>query len=109
MSALYQIRCEGIVGAGHAALYIGKGRVIGIDITGARYDGSYTEQGGVLSGSVTLTSVGGELVMGQRVPYGIRVPITFKLPSNFADGEYRTISMAGKPLQVSFQKIGDIP
>src|SRR5690348_3798919 len=65
MSALYQMRYHGVAGNGHGACYIGNGKVLGVDITGARYLGSYTQAGAALNGSVTLTSSGGTLVTGQ--------------------------------------------
>ena len=34
MSALYQMRYQGVAGNGHGAMYIGKGVVVGIDISG---------------------------------------------------------------------------
>lgn len=109
MSALYQMRYQGISGIGHGAIYIGKGTMVGVDVTGARYHGSYTDQGGNLSGNVTLTSAGGSLVTGQPVPAGTKVPITFQLSGNFADGQFKTVNVGGKPVQVAFDKIGDIP
>jgi hypothetical protein len=72
MSALYQMRYQGVAGTGHGAVYIGKGKVLGVGVTGGRYDGSYTSQGANLAGTVTLTSAGAALVTGQRVPSGPR-------------------------------------
>jgi hypothetical protein len=114
MSALYQMRYQGVAGGGHGAVYIGKGKVIGVDITGARYDGAYTSNGSllngaVLSGTVTLTSAGGSLVTGQPVPPSTQVPITFSLPASFGNGQFLSVTVGGKPVQVAFDKIGDIP
>ncbi len=109
MSALYQMRYQGVSGVGHGAIYIGKGKVLGVDITGARYDGSYTQQGQSLSGNVTLTGSGAPLVTGQQAPAGTKVPITFSFPGNFATGQFQTVNVAGRPVQVAFDKIGDIP
>ena len=109
MSALYQMRYQGVAGMGHGAVYIGKGKVLGVDVTGARYDGSYTQQGANLSGTVTLTSAGGSLVTGQPVPAGTKVPITFNLPPTFGNGQFQPVTVGGKPVQVAFDKIGDIP
>jgi hypothetical protein len=108
MSALYQMRYHGVAGAGHGAIYIGKGQVVGVDLTGARYIGSYTENGGRLRGNVTLTSAGAELVTGLRIPSGSRLTITFDFPSNFGDGQFQTVTVQGAPVQVAFDKIADI-
>jgi len=109
MSALYEMRYQGVAGTGHGAIYIGKGKVLGVDVTGARYDGSYASQGANLAGTVTLTSAGGALVTGQPVPAGTKVPITFNLPANFGNGQFQSVTVGGRPVQVAFDKIGDIP
>jgi hypothetical protein len=70
MSALYQMRYHGVAGVGHGAIYIGKGMVAGVDLTGARYSGSYTSNGAGLQGIVTLISAGSALVTGQPMPAG---------------------------------------
>lgn len=115
MSALYQMRYQGVAGVGHGAIYIGKGKVLGVDITGARYDGSYTGGGSLLNpgttltGAVTLTAAGGTLVTGQPVPPGTQVQISFSLPPTFGNGQFQPVTVGGKPVQVAFDKIGDIP
>ena len=58
MSALYQMRYQGVAGNGHGAMYIGKGVVVGIDISGARYNGTYSLSGTTIDGTATLTSSG---------------------------------------------------
>ena len=91
MSALYQMRYQGVAGNGHGAMYIGKGVVVGIDISGARFNGTYTLSGTTIDGTATLTSAGGALVTGQDVPAGGTVPITFSLPAGFDDGQYHQV------------------
>lgn len=108
MSALYQMQFLGQSGAGAGAIYVGRGKVVGIDATGARYNGSYVDQAGRLKGTVTLTSASGMLVTGQSISPGTQVPITLDLPANFA-GHPQQIMVAGRPVTVSFDKIGDIP
>lgn len=109
MSALYAMRYQGVAGTGHGATYIGKGKVLGVDVTGARYDGSYASQGANLAGTVILTSAGGALVTGQPVPAGTKVPIIFNLPANFGNGQFQSVTVGGRPVQVAFDKIGDVP
>lgn len=70
VSALYKMQYQGAAGFGGGVVYVGRGKVLGMDITGASYDGSYTDQGGRLRGTVTITSAGGALVTGQQVPTG---------------------------------------
>ena len=109
MSALYQMRYQGVAGAGHGAIYIGKGQVAGVDITGARYTGSYTDNGVSLNGNVTLTSAGAELVTGLRMVPGSKLAITFNFPANFGNGQFQTVMVGGASVQVAFDKIADIP
>ena len=109
MSALYQMRYQGVADVGHGAIYIGKGKIVGVDITGAKYLGSFVNQSGVLAGTATLTSAGGTLVTGMPVPAGTQVPIAFNLPATFDNGQFQSITVGGKPVQVAFEKIGDIP
>lgn len=109
MSALYLIDYQGVMGAGHATVYIGKGILLGADITGSRYKGSVVAQGSHLVGNASLTSAGAELVTGQVAPPGTVVPISFNLPTNFDDGSFHTISVGGQPVNIRFTKIGDIP
>lgn len=109
MSALYQVKYHGVAGEGHGAVYVGKGKVLGVDITGARYEGSYTDLGSAISGTVTLTSAGGQLVTGQPVPSGTKVPIKFNLPQNLGNGQFQQITVGGSPVSVAFDKIGDVP
>jgi hypothetical protein len=108
MSALYQISYQGIAGTGHGALYIGRGVVVGVDVAGGRYKGTYSDKMGAIAGSVKLTSSGAGLVTGQVVPAGTQVQITFDLPQNFANGVHKVV-VAGQPVQVRFDKVDDIP
>ena len=109
MSALYQMRYQGVAGNGHGSMYIGKGVVVGIDISGTRCHGTYTSSAATIDGTATLTSAGGALVTGQNLPAGGTVAVTFSLPAGFDDGKYHQITVGGKPVGVSFNKIGDIP
>jgi hypothetical protein len=109
MSALYQMRYQGVAGNGHGAMYIGNGVIVGIDISGTRCHGTYILSATIMYGTATLTSAGGALVTGQNVPAGGTVPVTFSLPAEFDDGKFHQVIVGGKPVGVSFNKIGDIP
>ena len=111
MSAFYVMQYVGREGMGAGALYIGKGLVVGMDATGGRYEGTYTEDGGKLRGSVVLSvPQGTELVTGVRADDGpMRVHIRFDFPINFADRGAQTVLVEGQPVQVAFEKLRDIP
>ena len=108
MSALYKMRYQGQAGWGAGVVYIGKSKVLGLDITGGIIDGSYTTQNNYLKGAATLTGMGVPLVTGQTLPMGATVQITLDMPVNFV-GAPQTAIVGGQPVQVVFEKIGDIP
>ena len=69
MSELYTMFYQGQTGgSGGGAIYIDRNKILGVDVTGARYDGSYVENLmiGRLQGTATLTSAGGVLVTGNQ-------------------------------------------
>jgi hypothetical protein len=109
MSAFYIMRYQGGAGAGFGAVYIGRGTVVGADVGNGRYNGTYTEAGGRLRGNVTLTLPnGGILVTGQQVPPGYSIGMTFDWPTNITAGQQQ-ISVQGRSVGVTFEKVGDIP
>ena len=110
MSALYAMRYVGRADAGAGAIYIGKGTIVGADVGGGRYHGTYTESGGRIKGNANLSMPnGGSLVTGQTVPPGTKIPLTVDWPVAFANGQPQPIMVSGQPVQVTFEKIGDIP
>lgn len=110
MSALYAMRYLGQTGAGAGAIYIGKGKIAGMDVGGGRYEGTYTESAGRLKGSATLSApLGATLVTGQQLQPGTKIPLSVDWPASFADGAAQPISVAGRAVQVTFEKISDIP
>lgn len=109
MSAFYIMRYQGGTGGGFGAIYIGRGIVVGADVGNGRYKGSYTEAAGRIRGNITLSlPSGGHLVTGQQVPPGTSIPITFDWPENFAAGAQQ-VSVQGRPVGVTFEKVGDVP
>jgi hypothetical protein len=112
MSAFYLMRYAGTAGQGGGALYIGKGIIVGIDVLGGKYDGSYIEKDGRLRGTVKLTSpgAGAHLVTGQTVGGGQSFDLRIDLPANFANGRPHTIiGVGGRPVQVTFEKVKNLP
>jgi hypothetical protein len=112
MSAFYIMRYAGTAGQGSGVLYIGRGIVVGVDVVGGKYEGSYSERAGYLRGTVKLTAptAGVHLVTGQSVPGGQAFDLGFDLPANFANGQPQTVTgVGGRPVQVTFEKIKDLP
>jgi hypothetical protein len=112
MSAFYRMDYVGQIGAGGGAIYIGKGVVFGIDVVGSTYDGAYSEAGGRLKGNVRMTTPvrGAILVAGQRMPGGAAFDLSFDLGPDFASGRpQRIFGVGGRPIQVTFKKLKDLP
>jgi hypothetical protein len=109
MSALYAMNFVGATGLGGGAVYVGKGKIVGIDMGNLRYNGTYTEQGGRLKGTVALSApTGGILVTGAQLPAGGRLNLTLDWPANFSDGNPQALTVEGSPVHVTFEKIGDV-
>jgi len=111
MSALYAMRYLGQSGIGMGAIYIGRGVICGVDVANGRYDGTYTEEGGRIKAKATLSAPpgGAVLVTGAQLPAGQSIPLQADWPASFADGSAQEIMVKGQPVQVTFEKIGDIP
>lgn len=111
MSALYIMRYGGIDGSGGGTLYIGNGKILGADVGLCRYAGTYEENGGVINGKATVTALKPDtpLVTGITLQANMSLPIEATLPVDFDTGELHTVFVAGQMVQVSFEKLGDIP
>lgn len=111
MSALYAMRYLGQSGVGMGAIYIGKGVIVGIDVMNGHYSGTYKEEGGRVKATATLSAPpgGAVLVTGAQLPAGQSIPLTADWPANFADGSAQQIIVLGRPVQVTFEKIGNVP
>ncbi len=99
-------------GLGGCALYIGEGRVLGVDVDRIIYRGTYEVISSArLEGSVTLTASrnGGVLVTGDRLAPHQSLDVPFSLPMNFADGLPHIMRVGTSEIVATFEKIGDIP
>lgn len=111
MSALYVMRYMGESSVGAGALYIGKSVILGVDTGDIRYNGTYTENAGRLRLQVTMTASanGSTLVTGDTLSAGQSLQIAADWPEDFANGAAQQILVGGRQVQVTFEKIGDIP
>ena len=122
MSALYIMRYMSGAGAttggpaaaarltGAGAIYIGRNTILGVDVAGNRYEGTYVEEDGRLKAAATLTvgPSGSDLVTGDKLPAGQKVPLNADWPIDF-EGRLRDIEVKGKSVEVLFEKLGNIP
>lgn len=110
MSALYAMHYLGGTGVGIGTMYVGRGVFVGADAGGGRYHGTYTEQAGRFKGTGTLSMVeNGVLVTGVSVPAGTKIPLTMDWLADFANGKPQKITVTGGEVQVTFNKVGDVP
>ena|SRR5262249_28622138 len=113
MGAFYIMKYFGKAGAGGGTLYIGKGVVVGTDIQGAKFDGTYHVTNDRMRGVVKMTSPasGSTLVTGQTLPPGTVIDLNFDFPAdNFWDGRpYPMTGYGGEQLMVVFEKVRDLP
>jgi hypothetical protein len=109
MSAFYAMNYVGQTGTGGGAVYVGNGKIVGIDVGNLRYNGTYTEAGGRMKGTVALTApTGGTLVTGATLPAGSRLNLTLDWPTHFSDGKLQIVTIEGRQVHVTFEKVGDI-
>ena len=111
MSALYLMHHTGADGSGDGVLYIGKGIVLGVDVNDIRYHGTSTLSDGRLRLDVIMSGPAGgsRLVTGATLAPGQTLQITADWSEDFANGTAQKISVGGGPVEVTFEKIGDIP
>jgi hypothetical protein len=100
MSALYVIRVVAGPGRGFGAVYIGRKTILGVGMNAggnARYSGNYTESGGRIRGTMTLT-----------LQNGTAIPLNFDWPEDVTSSS-QSVTAQGQMVNITFQKIGDIP
>lgn len=108
MGALYAMNYVGQTGIGGGAVYIGDGKILGVDVGNIRYLGTYTVQGTRLRGTIALHApTGGTLVTGTELPAGSRIDLALDWSANLADGQPQPVVIEGKPTHVVLEKIGD--
>jgi hypothetical protein len=110
MSSLYVMRYVGQTGLGFGVVGFGGGKILGIDVANARYQGSYSDAGGRLKGTVSLTAKqAATLVTGATLQPGQSVQMSFDWPADLGNGQPQAIMVAGRQVQVTFEKIGELP
>jgi hypothetical protein len=107
--ALYLMKFAGAADFGGGVLFIGNGKIVGMDVANLRFKGTYTEQNGRFVSSVRMSApTGATLVTGQQLPAGSELKLSTDWPLDFANGHPHPLLVEGRPVQVSFEKIDDI-
>ena len=111
-SALYTLNYSGQTSGGGGVVYIGNGKIVGIDASNFRYHGSYVEQGGRLNGTLGLTApTAGELVTDKQniqLSAGTRIELALDWALDFSNGKPQLITIEGRPVHVLLEKVGDV-
>jgi len=107
--ALYLMKFVGAADFGGGVLFIGNGKIVGMDIANLRFKGTYTEHDRRFVSTVTMKApTGATLVTGQELPAGSVLKLTSDWPLDFANGQQHPLLVEGLPVQVTFEKIDDI-
>lgn len=112
MSTLYRMQYVGQSDTGHAALYMGREAILGIDTGGCVYRRFYAERpDGGMDGKVTITApaTGAVLVTGDILGGSQSIPLGAALTADFGNGTPQLIFVGPKAVEVQFEKIGDLP
>ncbi len=110
MSALYFMRYVGVPSAAPGTLYIGRQTILGVDVGGARYVGTYSETRGRMNVDIMLLMPkGGVLITGANAPAGSKYKLSGEWPVEPADGFTHRMYFDGRPMQVGFERIGFVP
>jgi len=110
LNALYVVHFRGMVGRGSAAIYIGRGVILGVDADLNRFKGQYFPENGALRIGLTITATEEScLVTGDLLKRGDFVSVEGFLSEDFEEGEFYEMRVAGKPVHIVFEKIGNIP
>ncbi len=110
MNGIYVMYFTGATGSGHGLLLLQNGTITGADAAGVTYDGTYRLEGDNLVGTLKMiVPAGTSLVTGAAAgssPLTFDIPLT--LPSNFADGMPRILSMPTGPVNIIFRRLRDL-
>jgi hypothetical protein len=114
MEGFFQIAFTGTAGSGFGMLVLHKGIVVGTDVAGASYDGSYTENAftGELHFEITMNAPAGVTPVQTGIPLAtqISLPINASLLREDIGTEKPTLVQTPLgPVNVLFKKIRDFP
>lgn len=111
MSALYVMKFAERPDCCVGAFYIGRGVIVGIDVTGIRYSGTCetVSEGLRFTAEMVAPTGGAVLSTGQLFPTGETISLTGTLPNDFFDETPFEVMVSGRPVTVILGKVGDVP
>lgn len=110
MEGFYAMYYTGVSGVGNAVMIVDNGLVVGADVAGGLYNGSYwIDENGFLDFDIVMTvSAGSILVTGQTFPGPIELTIKSKLAPSFSNGQPVQIETSLGPINAIFKKIREV-
>lgn len=113
ISGFYAIYYTGVGGSGIGVLAINNGIIVGADMVGGRYDGTYTQSAiaGNYDAKVRITiPPGSSLVTGALAgPQPLCMDVAMTLPENLGGEQPIRIETPTGPVNVIFRKLRDYP
>lgn len=110
IDGFYAAYLTGSYGQGLAMLIFRNGKIVGIDVTGAKYDGTYTDasSGYAVSLSIWLPP-NILLVQGARTgPEGDNSELSFRLPGDFLSQSHIRVNAKHGPVNVKLTKLREL-
>jgi len=113
IDGIYSAKMTGSEGQGLVIFIFSKGTVIGVDLMGGQFDGSYSlsQDGTTIDVDVTVKIPPNTLVIqGASVgSAGLTYNVPVKLPSNFGELEFIKIDTPLGPVNVKFECLRALP
>lgn len=112
MEGIYAMYFTGSTGSGQGLLIMKNGVIVGADVSGGVYDGSYTQEPDrTLDVKIHLKlPPGAALVTGASAgTTPMEVDIATKLPENFSSGQALAIKTPTGPVNIIFKRLRDVP
>lgn len=111
MEGFYAIYFTGAAGSGFGLLIFQGGKITGVDAMGGKFDGDYrSEPGGDISASLSLIVPAGVPLATGAPPssQSYSLPLSVRLPSDFALRPHITIQTPTGPVNVVLRKLRDL-
>ena len=112
MDGFYAAYMTGRAGVSMALFVLMKGKLVGVDAGGMKYDGTFEAKSdgtGYRCSVVYIVPPGRTLITGGPIlSEARRVPLQFDLPINFSEGAVIGIQTPLGPINAKFEKIRDL-
>lgn len=110
IDGFYAAYLTGSFGQGLVMLIFRHGVIVGIDVAGAKYDGTYTDAGATFDVKLSIWLPPNILlVQGANTgPQGDNSELAFQLPANFSSQPYIRVDAKHGPVNVKLTKLREL-